>query len=178
MVFFLPEAPFLAPPLFFASALRLASSFLTLQWLTEHPEVMVWSADKNLGTCVIERDEYIRLAFRDHLSDSRTYRKLTETESNTRCTYIRTLIDSFLTTFGKRIGTDNNDFITKSTAEVKPGNEPSYMYLTAKVHKTPLKTRPIISTVGSITSGLGQWINIELKKLVSTCPTSKKAQEK
>ena len=57
----------------------------TLQWLTEHPEIVVWSADKNLGTCVIERDNYIRLAYRDHLSDSPTY-KLTEKEANTRCT--------------------------------------------------------------------------------------------
>ena len=141
-----------------------------LQWLTEHPEVMVWSADKNLGTCVIEREEYIRLAFRDHLSDSKTYRKLTETESKARCKYIRTLIDSFITTFEKRIGAENTDFILKSTAEVKPGNEPSFMYLTAKVHKTPLKTRPIISTVGSITSGLGRWIDVELKKISKHLP--------
>ena len=141
-----------------------------LQWLIEHPEITVWSADKNLGTCVIERDEYIRLAFRDHLSDSRTYRKLTETESNTRCAYIRTLIDGFLATFGKRIGKESTGFITKSTAEIKPGNEPSYMYLTAKVHKTPLKTQPIISTVGSITSGLGRWIDIELKKISKHLP--------
>ena len=141
-----------------------------LRWLAEHPEITVWSADKNLGTCVIERDKYVRLAFRDHLSDNRTYKQLTEGEANTRCNYIRTLIDGFIAQFSKRIGKENTDFIEKATASVIPGKEASYLYLTAKVHKTPLKTRPIISTVGSITSGLGRWVDVELKKISKHLP--------
>ena len=48
--------------------------------------------------------------------------------------------------------------------------EPSYMYLLAKIHKSPLKTRPIISYSGSVCSGITKWLDLELKKFLSHLP--------
>jgi hypothetical protein len=38
-------------------------------------------------------------------------------------------------------------------------------YLTFKVHKTPLKTRPIVSCSGSLLYGLGIWVEDKLQKV-------------
>jgi len=38
-------------------------------------------------------------------------------------------------------------------------------YLTVKVHKTPLKTRPIVSCSGSLLYGLGVWLDDKLQKV-------------
>lgn len=38
-------------------------------------------------------------------------------------------------------------------------------YILAKVHKSPLKTRPIVLVSGSITEAIGRWVDKELQKL-------------
>ena len=48
--------------------------------------------------------------------------------------------------------------------------EPSYFYLLAKIHKTPLKTRPIIPYSGSVCYDLAKWLDVELKKLLPHLP--------
>ena len=44
------------------------------------------------------------------------------------------------------------------------------MYLLAKIHKTPLKTRAIISYSGSLCHGLAKWLSVELKKIIARMP--------
>ena len=44
-----------------------------LATLQDQEDFLIVQCDKNLGPAVIERDEYIRLAFRDHLNDQGTY---------------------------------------------------------------------------------------------------------
>ena len=51
-----------------------------LKWLSSQSDIAVLSADKNLGPVIMERSKYIKLAFKDHLSDASTYRRLTHDE--------------------------------------------------------------------------------------------------
>jgi len=46
----------------------------------------------------------------------------------------------------------------------------SYLYLLAKIHKQPLKTRAIISYSSSICHGIATWVDKELKKITKHLP--------
>jgi hypothetical protein len=46
----------------------------------------------------------------------------------------------------------------------------SHFYLLPKLHKTPWKTRPIISTCSSLLHGLGKWVNLQLQSVIDTLP--------
>jgi hypothetical protein len=134
---------------------------LALQLLRANPKLHVWKTDKNLGPAIIERDEYIRRALQDHLLDQSTYRQLSETAANHRIKAITVSIGNFLGRFF-----NNKDFTTSSVRKflqrslTESNKDPfGYFYMLAKIHKTPWKTRPIISCSGSILQGLGIWID-------------------
>ena len=47
----------------------------------------------------------------------------------------------------------------------------SRFYLTAKMHKTPWTTRPVVSTSGTMMAGLSKWLDHWLQKLRHQVPT-------
>ena len=51
-------------------------------------------------------------------------------------------------------------YITRSSTALRDTDgeiQFPHFYVTAKIHKSPLKTRPIISVSGSLLHGLGKW---------------------
>ena len=95
----------------------------------------------------MEVSKYITHAYRDHLHDPYTYRRLTIQEVNAKKSDVISQIDSFLTIHKDSLATADSidgtatDYIREHT---KDGL--SYMYLMPKIHKPPpLKTRDIIS---------------------------------
>ena len=53
-----------------------------LQSSQQQRDFLICPCDKNLGPAIIERDDYIKIAMRDHLLDGRTYRRLSEADYN------------------------------------------------------------------------------------------------
>ena len=121
--------------------------------------------DKNQGPAVIETKEYIKLAFRDHLDDTNTYTKLTKEQAEIAMHNANERFLSWLEEFNNCIKKYHNtyfDRLFKTTNKL----DPNYMYLTAKVHKSPLKTRPIISTSGTRLAGLSKWVDRILQPIM------------
>jgi len=142
-----------------------------IRWLLDHPELIVMSTDKNLGPAIIEREEYVRLAYRDHLSDTNTYRQLTSAEATANLSRVASEIEAFTITFQCSVPANDLKYILHRTHATVPGNEASFMYLLAKIHKTPMKTRAIISYAGSTCHGIAKWLDVYLKKIVRHMPS-------
>jgi hypothetical protein len=145
----------------------LPSQLRTLKQLKTDDNLIIFSSDKNLGPCIIDRSTYIFRAMFDHLLDTNTYRQLTLSDASGRITAVRHIIDNFLNKHFSQHHSDRK-FIQRCLENVK---DPfSYFYLLAKVHKTPWATRPIISVSGSLLQGLGKWVDHQLKIVCSQLP--------
>jgi hypothetical protein len=146
-------------------ALSQQSAFFSLR---ERHDLVIFPCDKNLGPAVMERERYIKSALTEHLSDSTTYRQLTETQAANRVKAIKRIITQFVKTYHmeederRRLRlTPDGKFLTRCLAQV---HDPySYFYLLAKVHKQPLRTRPIVSCYGCVLHGVGRWLDCQLQ---------------
>ena len=136
-----------------------------LKFLKTSPIYMAMKTDKNQGPAVIETKDYINLAFRDHLDDQDTYKKLTKAEALIDMDYSNRRFTIWLNLYHNDIKKYHHiyfDRLFKTTNKL----DPNYMYLTAKVHKQPLKTRPIISTSGTRLAGLSKWVDRMLQPIM------------
>mmetsp|Transcript_1627 Transcript_1627/g.3754 ORF Transcript_1627/g.3754 Transcript_1627/m.3754 type:complete len:636 (-) Transcript_1627:2757-4664(-) len=139
-----------------------------LRYLRTSNNHIVLPTDKNLGLAILEREMYIQRCYKDHLLDTATYQQLTSEEAIASMDTLKAKLKEFISTFRKHIEHNDRTFLTRSLAMDDPF---SYFYAIAKVHKTPWKTRPIVSTSGSITHGLGRWLSQQLKPIVTALPS-------
>jgi hypothetical protein len=122
-----------------------------LETLPKSQDFIVFPSDKNLGPCIIERTKYMQAALH-HLSDAATYERLEPDDALQSINALETNILTFFSDYNDCFTKEDRTFLWRSL-EVR--DKFSYFYITAKVHKTPWKPRPITSTAGSITHGLG-----------------------
>lgn len=142
-----------------------------LRLLRADKQLMVIKADKNLGPVLIERLTYIQRILDEHLRDTDTYRSLSEQQAKARIKAITKMINNFADRYFQK-ESNNWKFLKRSISRFDdPREDPfAYFYATAKIHKQPWKTRPIVSSCGSILEGLGQWIDKQLQKLCQFLP--------
>lgn len=147
---------------------------LAMKWLKDNPNIIVCSADKNLGPCTIEATRYCDFAFRDHLSTS-TYKKLNYFEAHTLRDKLVQDINWLINHFyhdKHYLDSDQFNFITRKMQklDLRPTRGFAKMYLTFKIHKEPLTTRAIISACGSVTEPIASFCNIQLQKIIQHLP--------
>jgi len=53
-----------------------------LDLLSKCPDLVVIKTDKNLGPAIIERNRYLRFAFKEHLLDKDTYNGITKARAD------------------------------------------------------------------------------------------------
>ena len=140
----------------------------TLQHFQTDRTHIIFPSDKNLGPCIVERTTYINRVLHDHLLDPNTYQRLTEPEAADHIESIKYQVRTFLFTHHAAIKKTHHEFLRQS---LKTKDPYSYFYVTAKVHKNPWKTRPIVSTCGSILDGLAKWVDAQLQPIVQALPS-------
>ena len=155
-----------------------------LRQLRNSTDFIVFPTDKNLGPAILERPEYVRRALSDHLLEATTYRRLTEAQAQTAIHEIRGMIRSFIRKFApsEEAASDAESLATSHQVTrqdkkyilraLDATEDPySHFYITAKIHKTPWKTRPIVSVCGSIVHGLARWLDQQLQPLAQRVPS-------
>jgi hypothetical protein len=144
-----------------------------LETLRKSQDFIVFPSDKNLGPCIIKRTKYMQAALH-HLSDAATYERLEPDDALQSINALETNILTFFSDFNDCFTKEDRTFLWRS---LEVPDKFSYFYITAKVHKTPWKPRHITSTAGSITHGLGRWVDQELKPIVHKLPSYIKSSE-
>ena len=139
-----------------------------LQSLETSEDFIVFPSDKNLGPALLERSEYITRALKDHLADPNTYQQLSEAEAATNMTALTQTVESFFQEYRNQFTRQDYIYLDRSLEVEDPF---PHFYITAKVHKTPWKTRPIVSVRGSILHGLGKWIDRQLQPICRQLPS-------
>ena len=101
--------------------------------LTSQTEFLVVPTDKNLGPSIIEREEYIRTAMRDHLNNSTNYMRLSRMQAAQLKYWIKLEIENWLKEFKDVLLPNEKKFIKYN---LKHNVEPfCRFYLLLKVHK-------------------------------------------
>ena len=141
-----------------------------LQTLQQQQMFLIVPCDKNLGPAIIERHDYLKIAMRDHLSDTTTYKSLTTSEIDRFSSDITKNILGWMKTHHKTLTKMERAFLRK---KLKSNQSPyARFYLTLKAHKLKpgqkvdnLKSRPIVSCPGSLLHGLGVWVDRKLQEV-------------
>jgi hypothetical protein len=136
--------------------------------LRKHKQFIIFPADKNLGPCIIERENYIKRALNDHLLDTNTYQQYNKRDALELMERLSTSLESFISKYKNHLRKADISFLER-TREIKDPF-PKF-YITAKVHKNPWKTRPIVSISGSQLHGLGQWVDTILQPYAQSAPS-------
>ena len=130
-----------------------------LKDLKTNKQFFITPTDKNLGPAILECTVYKERCLKDHLLDRKTYRRLTA-----------------LTAFQKLRDSSKQMFkLIQAYKEVLPEHELTYFersfsiqtripqfYTIPKVHKTPWKTRPIVSCMNSQLGYLSKWADHDI----------------
>ena len=141
-----------------------------LQLIQQQQDFLVCPCDKNLGPAIIERDDYIKIAMKDHLLDRRTYQRLSDADCANNKKRLEQELKSWMKTYNKTLTKMECAFLKQGLANNKKAF--AGFYLTLRAHKlkpgqnvTHLKSRPMVACPGSLLHPLGIWIDRKLQTL-------------
>ena len=83
-------------------------------FLRNNNHYIVVPADKNLGPVLMEREEYIQQAFKQHLSNTTNYKRLTESEAKANLVKMRYKLCEWLFRHKDTIPANENIYLIKS----------------------------------------------------------------
>jgi hypothetical protein len=129
--------------------------------------ILVILADKNLGYAVVTKSWYLDKCF-DHLN-SPSYTKITHeyhegVQGKSTITYLVDSLNDLIMEYQYELNSDEIKWILQ-----KPKDEwqPMRFYITAKVHKKPVKGRPIVPSMTWMTFHLSEWLANQLNPLLA-----------
>jgi hypothetical protein len=152
-----------------------------LRQVKKERKFIISATDKNLDPAIMEIDQYIERALKDHLDHAETYRELIEEEALLlNEANFRWICHEFIDFPPEELSKKDREYFLKTLCGFKDTDgvtllkekiQLPYFYILPKVHKKPQwKTRPVVSGVSSVLEPLSKWVDVQLKKVVHLCP--------
>lgn len=126
-------------------------------------DIIVKPADKNLGLTLMGRDWYMQECYRQ-LGDTATYKEMPAFDVEK----IRDATFRVLKRMRATLPYNESSWLFAETN--KCGALPKF-YILPKLHKVPVKGRPIVASCGWLTTPLSQWCSHKLNAIVAQLPT-------
>jgi len=139
----------------------------TLQTLKKNSDFIIIPTDKNLGPAILTRQDYISQCLSEHLLTN-NYQQLSD----------RKAVEKINTTKSKLIQIFNEHKHHLKDAETtyflrsfKTQHRTPIFYGMPKVHKKPMKLRPVVSCINSFSSIFSNWLDYRMKELLFLIPS-------
>lgn len=126
-------------------------------------DIIVKPADKNLGMTLMGREWYMQECYRQ-LGDTATYKEMETFDFED----IRFKTFRLLARLRKTLPLNEAAWLF---AESNKCNALPKFYMMPKLHKVPVKGRPIVASCGWLTTPLSQWCSHKLNAIVARLPT-------
>ena len=131
----------------------------------ESDTYIVIEADKNLGPCILERDDYIRRCIEEHLGDAKTYKIVSNARAGTIQSMLSREFGAWLGKYAYQV--PKHERVYLRTARQKHPQKLARFRGTVKIHKTPnwsttkepLKFRPVIACCGIWINCWSKWLD-------------------
>jgi hypothetical protein len=131
--------------------------------------IIIINTDKDLGPGGRLLSDYTKDAIDDHLGDRRIYERLSKREADAAALRIKHEITCWISCHIRSISKNVKSFLRH---HLKENVDPfGYFYLLYKIHKTPMKTRPVCSGSGSLLHPLGMYIDNMLQPIARSRPS-------
>jgi hypothetical protein len=140
--------------------------------IRDNPHIIVIPTDKNLGPAIMDKSDYIGHCLRDHLLNADNYSQLTKAEG-AKIGYNALAYLKRLTILDPSIFPPGSPEFQYFYRNFKvPGRRAPQFYSMPKVHKDEptLKTRPVISFIGSTMEIASKYLDYQLQRVVHLCP--------
>jgi hypothetical protein len=135
-----------------------------LNAIKRHPEITIAPADKNLGPVAVNTTQYIEWGV-SHLLDSLTYKIIPKEQALRDVKKLSKEIFDWTLRHRKALTNDVVHYIRHHLD--RSSKDPfGYFFLTIKLHKTPVSTRPVCSDCASVPHALGKWLDTQLQPIV------------
>lgn len=155
----------LAPPSWLIHALK---------EIKTNKEIIITNADKNMGIVVIKTIDYIKEGL-SQLNNTYTYTKLeTAPDLSIGWNKLREILSKYNRLYYTRFNKQEVSTLAKTLLQLENDDQNlkfSTFYLLMKVHKTPIKGRPIVSSINSMTYFTSIYIDKCLQPMLKYIPT-------
>jgi hypothetical protein len=151
-----------------------------LRQIRKERKYIIVGADKNLGPCIIELDQYINKCLTIHLNATNTYKELIEMDARIiNEENFRWVCAEFIDNRKSKLEKQDRKFFIESIHGRRDGlrrMHPDinlglpYFYAMPKMHKKPTGLRPVVSGVSTIMESLSKWLDVQLQSVVHLCP--------
>ena len=151
-----------------------------LRQIRKERKYIIVAADKNLGPCIIELEQYINKCMTVHLNATGTYKELIEMDARIMNEEnFRWVCKEFIDNRKSKLTKQDRKFFIESIHGKRDGLnrmhpdeklDLPYFYAMPKMHKDPPGLRPVVSGVSTVMESLSKWLDVQLLSVVHLCP--------